>query len=463
MKFLILSIFSIFHIVCLQKDFGLDRLTLSLINKNPNLFRNQKTSRVFYAEKEAYEKKLQIEIILRNFLRTFNSNYKPFINELLEKSLLRIMSKPNLDMNGEDPQNIIHQLNKTWFAHCDQFGNQCIKECEGVGLGYKGFWCDSVRGENSMKKIFKRNLISEKYGNESNLKYFSQIGKNNLTKEILLDEIINELIEANMKNSFAFIAGLAESSMDLGQSSSKELKINSGELCQQGFRLKNTDFCIDVNECEDYFINSTGSKENPCDENAVCVNTFGSFKCKCRKGFVGNGLKGNCFNGTFCSGKFCRHNGECLYDNNYQGYKCKCMLSCLNGGKCVISQYKYECKCLVNTTGILCNETVGSFLTIQKTIQNLKNPKSAESLLLGSLTDLIEPAKPNLDNPQFNKFYSLFNSSDNFTILNLVNNYMESQYSKENNKISLNLNEFFEYFKPRLNKFKPRHFDNYFH
>ena len=35
--------------------------------------------------------------------------------------------------------------------------------------------------------------------------------------------------------------------------------------------------------------------EDPCDENALCNNTDGSFVCDCQSGFVGNGF--------ICAGK----------------------------------------------------------------------------------------------------------------------------------------------------------------
>lgn len=41
-------------------------------------------------------------------------------------------------------------------------------------------------------------------------------------------------------------------------------------------------FCADVNECELF--------PSPCDDNAHCVDTAGSFQCTCNSGFSGNGL-----------------------------------------------------------------------------------------------------------------------------------------------------------------------------
>ena len=39
---------------------------------------------------------------------------------------------------------------------------------------------------------------------------------------------------------------------------------------------------VDINECDG----------NPCDANATCVDTIGSFICTCDGGFTGNGV--NC-------------------------------------------------------------------------------------------------------------------------------------------------------------------------
>jgi len=42
---------------------------------------------------------------------------------------------------------------------------------------------------------------------------------------------------------------------------------------------------IDIDEC------STGT--NDCDVNAICTNTIGSYSCKCKPGYIGNGTE--CF------------------------------------------------------------------------------------------------------------------------------------------------------------------------
>ena len=45
-------------------------------------------------------------------------------------------------------------------------------------------------------------------------------------------------------------------------------------------------FSLDINEC----------LSEPCDSNATCLNTDGSFECSCNTGYSGNGFK--------CNGKF---------------------------------------------------------------------------------------------------------------------------------------------------------------
>jgi len=42
--------------------------------------------------------------------------------------------------------------------------------------------------------------------------------------------------------------------------------------------------CIDtdVNECQ--------TNNGGCHSRAICTNTYGSFRCRCRRGYIGNGL-----------------------------------------------------------------------------------------------------------------------------------------------------------------------------
>ena len=46
-------------------------------------------------------------------------------------------------------------------------------------------------------------------------------------------------------------------------------------------------FFTDVNECEN-------GQTNPCDKDAICDNTNGSYSCHCKQGFVGDGSTCTC-------------------------------------------------------------------------------------------------------------------------------------------------------------------------
>ncbi|XP_061925122.1 epidermal growth factor-like protein 6 isoform X1 [Entelurus aequoreus] len=56
--------------------------------------------------------------------------------------------------------------------------------------------------------------------------------------------------------------------------------------CQEGYNLKYVNGkhdCVDVDEC--------ASSTNKCSHQAVCLNNQGSYKCRCKSGFRGNGFE----------------------------------------------------------------------------------------------------------------------------------------------------------------------------
>lgn len=83
--------------------------------------------------------------------------------------------------------------------------------------------------------------------------------------------------------------------------------------CPPGHKLNPDNECEDINECEFY-------RERICSHNAECVNTVGSYECKCKEGFRSN--QHACDDIDECSevSGLCHQN--CV--NLWGGYRCSC-------------------------------------------------------------------------------------------------------------------------------------------
>ncbi|PAA67297.1 hypothetical protein BOX15_Mlig000911g1 [Macrostomum lignano] len=136
----------------------------------------------------------------------------------------------------------------------------------------------------------------------------------------------------------------------------KKEKCPSKPKCDNGYRFdKAKGKCVDINEC----------KENPClGDSATCVNTPGSFKCKCKTGFEYNKYFG-CVDIDECKGKDpCAGSGKCI--NTLGSFKCTCdegytyktglgckdidecaagSHNCKGGSKCINTAGSYNCSC----------------------------------------------------------------------------------------------------------------------
>ena len=127
--------------------------------------------------------------------------------------------------------------------------------------------------------------------------------------------------------------------------------------CKNGFERHNSGVCVDIDEC----------LANICDENADCVNFFGSYKCTCKEGYFGNGRF--CARGQ-CSSEACPAKGqECV---SPRGIDCKCGKGWIDQGKnncvdvdecqaahncdkhakCVNTNGSYDCVCKPRFTAI---------------------------------------------------------------------------------------------------------------
>ena len=71
---------------------------------------------------------------------------------------------------------------------------------------------------------------------------------------------------------------------------------------------------LDMDEC------SLGSHD--CSEYAECTNTFGSFECKCKSGFTGDG--NTCLDINECESGKADCGDEAICTNYPGGYDCSC-------------------------------------------------------------------------------------------------------------------------------------------
>ncbi|XP_071040596.1 uncharacterized protein [Parasteatoda tepidariorum] len=108
-------------------------------------------------------------------------------------------------------------------------------------------------------------------------------------------------------------------------------------------------FCdVDVDECLEPEI---------CDEHQVCINTYGSYRCDCRQGYVWDDYR--CVGKTNCYKESCPNFGECVEKDDgritcicplgYTGEKCERKLldcddsSCTEEEICVATLNGYQC------------------------------------------------------------------------------------------------------------------------
>ncbi|XP_071361814.1 nephronectin [Trachinotus anak] len=96
-------------------------------------------------------------------------------------------------------------------------------------------------------------------------------------------------------------------------------------LCPPGLHLAaNNKTCEDVDECQ--------RDADVCPLRQTCRNTFGSFVCVCRDGFVMGTLKGSVQ---------CRDKDECLTGSHW----------CSRHAQCVNTDGSYTCQCLEDYFG----------------------------------------------------------------------------------------------------------------
>lgn len=380
-----------------------DSLRTIFMRQNEKFF-NPLPDMAKYYEKDKFTAQLKTETLLNLFYLNYVLRDTGFINELKANYLNSFLTNDKLLIDFTEPRLYKH-LNRTWYQYCSQNQLECKKLClkKEVINSYKKHWCLDYHSNR-----YKRSIVDKTMSNDE-----------------LIDEILNDFSNANLKNNIIYLKSLADS-----------LKTKTNEK----------------NFYQNSIAEGNGCQSALCDINAECINTLDSYRCKCKSGFVGSGRQGGCYNGKFCSGRYCRQNGECYFKDALNGYKCKCALQCLNGGRCVMTKFKYECACPRNVTGFLCNETFEYNVFKQKLNEKFYDMTSSDSILL---SDLIKFVEPQVDEQKFIKYYNV--TMSNLKKIELL------KFIKSNVKnLSLNpikSNEYNTFFKKKLknifNRFMP--------
>lgn len=168
--------------------------------------------------------------------------------------------------------------------------------------------------------------------------------------------------------------------------------------CATGLKYVRNRGCIDINECEEI--------EEACTSNEECINTSGSFTCKCKLGFRRDNLTQACVDINECQFQ----QNDCLptqrCDNTLGSYICVRFLSCGTGYtlNAATESCEDDDECILGThdcsNGYHCRNTVGSYrcdrnqrgqvLTTTKkiTTSTTSRPSSTASRLLSTTTKI---------------------------------------------------------------------------
>lgn len=123
--------------------------------------------------------------------------------------------------------------------------------------------------------------------------------------------------------------------------------------CRMGCAGDPNKACEDINECLEYF---PTDPNGPCSIGAVCFNTFGSYRCECRSGLLGDPYQLGCSehfstNGSISNAFECRtDNSNCPSDARCDSQSGLCIdachgFECPKNSICVASDHMPSCTC----------------------------------------------------------------------------------------------------------------------
>lgn len=120
--------------------------------------------------------------------------------------------------------------------------------------------------------------------------------------------------------------------------------------CPEGFEGQNCE--LNLNEC----------LSGPCANDGECIDDVGTYHCECLPGFTGRHceLKGLCENAACPPNSICvedAHGPQCVCNPGFMGNPPNCTVNycasnpCANGGTCTSSKDSFNCTCLPEWKG----------------------------------------------------------------------------------------------------------------
>ncbi|XP_017479439.1 PREDICTED: neurogenic locus Notch protein-like, partial [Rhagoletis zephyria] len=134
--------------------------------------------------------------------------------------------------------------------------------------------------------------------------------------------------------------------------------------CAPGFRGPTCG--EDIDECAEQ-----GSAK-ACNQNGVCINTPGSYRCNCEQDYTGQFCETRyvpcqvnpCLSGGDCVPHYSTSTYKCVCPTGFTGHNCEINVDdcgghlCQNGGSCVDGVNTYSCACPANFSGPYCSQDV---------------------------------------------------------------------------------------------------------